>query len=957
MKKYIRLRLKRITPPLGVRGINRLMMRFIDRRAIILPVAVIMLGTLVFMSAFEIGKTALLPHLTLVQSHILSVVSLTLLVTVVSFVVMIKIQRLVFQNITVVEKRLQTEETLRKSQDRYKTLIQNINEYIYSVSYIDGVAVTTYHSPKCLAITGYAPEEYYADPDLWYTMIHPDDRARVLDFTERILAEALPAIEHRIIHKDGTERWISNNSAVKRDDAGNVLQVNGFIQDITERKAAERALQESERRYRLLAENIGDVIWTMDENLKRLYVSPSIRQLRGISVEEAMSESLDKIIAPEHLPGMRKRLAALMPDIKRGADIKPMTVEMEVLHKNGARIPVEMIVSVVYDEDRNFAYFLGVSRDITERRKAQRELQQYREHLEDLVRERTRELMTTNARLASEVEERKKIEEELRRSDLRHRTFLEASTDAIFLETLEGAILDCNTAATKIYGYTKDEFLDLTVLDLVPLEIRDEIPRVIAAEIKARRFSIEAHNVRKNGEVFPCEVNTRVVKMEGAELVAVFVRDITERRRAEAAQRRELEVNTALAATYAILVSPESSIRDITSVILKQALALTESAHGFVSEIDPESGENIGHTLTDMLGDQCGMSFEGEQVVFHPRPDGTYPGLWGVPLNARRPFVSNDPIGHPASTGLPDGHIPISRFLSVPVMLGERLVGQISLANAARPYGDDDVDAITRLAEFYALAVQRWRVEERIKSLNESLTRNIIQIETANKELEAFSYTVSHDLRAPLLTIGGYSKLLLKRYRQNLDEEAQKFLNIITTDSLRLEKMMEELLTLSRMGYKQLELTDIDMTELARSVIGELERTSRNANTRIVVKALPMSRGDLLMIRQVFVNLLSNSIKYTRPAKEPLIEIDGWTENGENVYRVRDNGVGFDMKQVDKLFSVFQRLHGQEEFEGTGVGLSIVQRIVLQHGGRVWGEGKRNRGATFCFTLPVVSTI
>ncbi len=251
-------------------------------------------------------------------------------------------------------------------------------------------------------------------------------------------------------------------------------------------------------------------------------------------------------------------------------------------------------------------------------------------------------------------------------------------------------------------------------------------------------------------------------------------------------------------------------------------------------------------------------------------------------------------------------------------------------------------------ARLYEEAKQR--LEER-KRAEKELIKRTTQLEAANKELEAFSYSVSHDLRAPLRAIDGFSRVMLEDYTDKFDDEGKRYLKIIRDNTQKMGQLIEDLLTLSRLGRKQMEISEIDMAKLAKEVFDELKAMTPERTVQLDIKTLPPVHGDQSMIRQVFVNLISNAIKFTRPREKAVIEIGGMTEGNENVYYVKDNGVGFDMQYVNKLFGVFQRLHSAEEFEGTGVGLALVQRIIHRHGGRVWAEGKVNEGATFYFTL------
>jgi signal transduction histidine kinase/HAMP domain-containing protein len=306
-------------------------------------------------------------------------------------------------------------------------------------------------------------------------------------------------------------------------------------------------------------------------------------------------------------------------------------------------------------------------------------------------------------------------------------------------------------------------------------------------------------------------------------------------------------------------------------------------------------------------------------------------------------------------------------FLSVPMKNHENdIIGVLQLTNAKNrlsqkvmPFLDDDQHLLETLASQAAVALSKNQLIEEIHELNEELELRVIkrtaQLEAANKELESFSYSVSHDLRAPLRAIEGFSNILLKDYVDKLDDEGKRFLNVIQNNAQKMEELINDLLALSRLGRKEIELSDIDMEKLAKTMFEELNLETDKVRVQFNVKPLPPVRGDQGMIRQVFANLLQNATKFTRLKEDAAIEVGGYREDSHNVYYVKDNGAGFDMRYKDKLFGVFQRLHSGEEFEGTGIGLAIVQRIINRHGGRIWAEGKVNEGATFYFALPLES--
>jgi two-component system sensor kinase len=239
----------------------------------------------------------------------------------------------------------------------------------------------------------------------------------------------------------------------------------------------------------------------------------------------------------------------------------------------------------------------------------------------------------------------------------------------------------------------------------------------------------------------------------------------------------------------------------------------------------------------------------------------------------------------------------------------------------------------------------------RKEELNIKLKQNIQQVTELNKELETFNYSVFHDLRTPLIVIGGFAKRLLKKYSGNLGDKGRKELDIIQENVQRMSRLIDDLLAFSHSERQQIKSEVVDMEKLARNVAEEL-KVLRSGKTLIDIKDMPPLCGDSTMLHQVLYNLISNAIKFTKHKETAIIEIGCKIEKDECIYYVKDNGAGFDMEYADKLFGVFQRLHKSEEFEGTGIGLAIVQRIVKRHGGRAWAEGKIDEGATFYFSLP-----
>jgi signal transduction histidine kinase len=317
-------------------------------------------------------------------------------------------------------------------------------------------------------------------------------------------------------------------------------------------------------------------------------------------------------------------------------------------------------------------------------------------------------------------------------------------------------------------------------------------------------------------------------------------------------------------------------------------------------------------------------------------------------------------------------------YMVVPMIAGGELIGALSFGGAPGPFPAEQVSIAQEAAMQLAIAIAQARLHERVKRQAEELDLRVrertqelhtahaelqqsnaelrqlaAELQATNKELAAFSYSVSHDLRAPIRHIDGFSHRLAEDYGDRLDDEGRRLLSVVRSSAALMGRLIDDLLALARLGRVALARTEIDMTALARHIITELTQATHASPCLVDLRPLPPAQGDIALVRQVWRNLIDNAIKYSSKRAQPRVEISGRVEDRYAVYCVKDNGAGFDMRYYDKLFSVFQRLHTDNELSGTGVGLAIVYRVVTRHGGKVWAESQLDEGASFYFSLPL----
>ncbi len=563
-----------------------------------------------------------------------------------------------------------------------------------------------------------------------------------------------------------------------------------------------------------------------------------------------------------------------------------------------------------------------------------------------------------NARLYEEaqveISERERAEGELREAEARYRALIEQMPAVTYIETLDAG--ERTTEFTYVspqiqglFGYSAEEWMadpDIFVRHLHP----EDRERVLAADERTERtggpFRKEYRQFTRDGRVVWVRDEAALVRdAEGRPLYwqgVIF--DVSEQKRVEEALRAQNEYLESLHETTLGLLE-RLDPTDLLRGILERAAALVGTPHGFIYLADPDTGQ-----LEMRAGAGLFATHAGQRISPHE-------GLSGRVLQGAEPVVVHD-------YGAWEGRLDlfadaVHAAAGVPLRLGGRVTGALGVAYAGpeRTFGEQEMGLLTRFADLASVALDnaylydsarlelaaREQAERELEALVDELRRS-------NAELEQFAYVASHDLQEPLRMVSSYTQLLARRYGGQLDADADEFIGYAVDGASRMQTLINDLLQYSRVGTRGQELVPTDMNAVFEAACANLRRAIEESGAEVTSGELPVVMGDGVQLGQLLQNLISNAIKF-RGEEPPKVRVEAERQDGLLLFSVSDNGIGIDPEYRERIFVIFQRLHGRAEYQGTGIGLAVCKKIVERHSGKIWVESEPGRGSTFYFTL------
>jgi PAS domain S-box-containing protein len=872
-----------------------------------------------------------------------------------------------------ITERKKAEEALKENEQRFRELSDLLPEVVFET---DVTGRITFVNQVAFERFGYTMEDFDKGLNA-FQMLIPEDRDRAKDGIDRVLSGAdIGFTEYTALKKDGSTFPIMIHSTpIIR---GNMpVGLRGIIVDIIERKKMENALKESEEKYRAVFEGATDGIAALDpKTMKVIFTNPKMTEITGYPLDELLNATIIDFVPKNELSSVIQQFQ----NHTKGK--RDLTRYIPVIRKDKTRIYCD--VRSKFLNIGNQQYLMAFVRDVTEQKKAEEALKESEERfrstldtmlegcqivdynwrylyvndagarharlakkdllgktimetqpgiektelfsvLRRCMNERVHthmeyEYMYPNGEknwfelsiepmpdgifvLSIDINDRKRAEKEL----VRLSSAVRMSNDSIVITDLTGTILDVNEAAMKMYDANdKRDLIGKNSLDLIAPEEREKA--LADTKMVIEKGYLPSHEyivTTKDGNKIPVETSTAVMKDANAEPVGFVTisRDITERKKAEGALR-----------------SSEEAARRLLEFQNK----IIDTATVWVNLIDLKGNVILWNRAAELVSGYSRKEIIGNNKMWkllYPDPD------------YRAKIFSIGKEITKEGKRIEDFHSTIR--------CNDGSLKTISW------YATNIADEKGEPAGSLSIGIDVTEREKARQAINNALSL----LKQSNKELENYTYVVSHDLKAPLRTIRSFGSFLLEDYGDKLDETGKDYLNRMINASSHLDAMIEDLLVLSRVGRKFTEREKVDLNKLLKEILADLEATIKERNAKVVVDKLPTLYVHRVWERQLFTNLISNALKFNE-SKTPKIEVLYEERENDHLFKVRDNGIGIEKKYLPRIFNLFERAPTEKKYEGTGAGLAICKKIVEHFGGKIWVESKPGKGSTFIFTIP-----
>lgn len=756
----------------------------------------------------------------------------------------------------------QTEAILQETQERYELVAERSNDGLWDWNLeTDHV----YYSPCWSQTLGYQAEEISDRFGEWLDRIHPGDRERVIATFQNYIDGVTPnlEIEHRLLHKDGSYRWILSRGASLRNAKGQPYRIVGSNRDISDRKRTMSTLRLTQERLHYLLSHSSAVLYScqVSGNYGVTFMSDNAAIVLGYSAQDFITDSQFWVnhIHPEDVP----RVLANLPKLfDRGHHVH----EYRFLHQDGTYRWMHDELKLIYDEAGKPLEMVGCWTDITEQK-----------HAEIILKQQTKALQDAHQRLGFHVEN---------------------SPLAVVEWDNQFRVQRWSKQAEKIFGWTMPEVLgkrsaDWQFIYQEDIEIvQQEMSRLLDGSTSSVVY--QNRNLTKDGRVVICQWYESALLDESGKMVSILslVQDITEAKQTEAALRHNAEMlRLLLEYTPAAIAMFDKQMnyqlvsrRWLDDYNLENQDIIGKNHYELFPEI-PDTWKQIHQRCLQGASEQC------DEDLFI-RADGETQWIsWEI-----RPWIGNS----------------------------------------------GDISGIIMNTE---VVTERKQAKEKLKELNQELWQS-------NRDLEQFAYVASHDLQEPLRAVNSYAQLLSRKYQNNLDAKADKYLHYIMDGATRMQQLINDLLEFSRVGTRGKPLQATDSETIIQQAMENLKVAIAESKAIVTYDILPTVIADQTQLTQLFQNLIGNAIKFRRETP-PNVHISAQNQGNEWTFVVRDNGIGMESEYLERIFTIFQRLHSRRDYPGTGIGLAICKKIVERHGGRIWVNSELGIGTTFYFTIPI----